>query len=94
MKMSNRISIATMIIELICRFTQVKGASNPAPCSPDIRESDVAAVNNTIAWLYLKMPEVTRRNTRMHFIRLEGVSAADLVKSMRTGPMVSKEQVA
>jgi enoyl-CoA hydratase/carnithine racemase len=48
--------------------------------------------------LYLKAPEVTRRNTRVHFIQplkerivrevgyglsLEGASAADLVKSMR-----------
>jgi len=51
-----------------------------------------------IAAQYLKFPEVTRRNTRVHFIRplkeriirevgyglsLEGASAADLVKSMR-----------
>jgi enoyl-CoA hydratase/carnithine racemase len=51
-----------------------------------------------LAKLYLKAPEVTRRNTRVHFIRplkerivrevgyglsLEGASAADLVKSMR-----------
>lgn len=51
-----------------------------------------------LAALYLKVPEVTRRNTRMHFIQplkerivrevgyglsLEGASAADLVKSMR-----------
>jgi enoyl-CoA hydratase/carnithine racemase len=50
-----------------------------------------------LASLYLKAPEVTRRNTRAHFIRplkecivrevgyglsLEGASAADLVKSM------------
>jgi len=50
-----------------------------------------------LAELYLKAPEVTRRDTRMHFIRplkerivrevgyglsLEGASAADLVKSM------------
>jgi hypothetical protein len=48
--------------------------------------------------LYLKAPEVTRRNTRAHFIQplkerlirevgyglsLEGSSAADLVKSMQ-----------
>jgi hypothetical protein len=48
--------------------------------------------------LYLKAPEVTRRNTRVHFIQplkerivrevgyglsLEGASAADLVKSMQ-----------
>ena len=51
-----------------------------------------------LAELYLKAPEVTRRNTRIHFIQplkerivrevgyglsLEGASAADLVKSMR-----------
>src|SRR6267154_1026565 len=51
-----------------------------------------------LAQLYLKAPEVTRRNTRIHFIQplkerivrevgyglsLEGASAADLVKSMR-----------
>jgi len=51
-----------------------------------------------LAALYLKAPEVTRRNTRIHFIQplkerivrevgyglsLEGASAADLVKSMR-----------
>jgi enoyl-CoA hydratase/carnithine racemase len=52
-----------------------------------------------LAELYLKAPEVTRRNTRVHFIQplkerivrevgyglsLEGASAAALVKSMRT----------
>ena len=52
-----------------------------------------------LAELYLKAPEVTRRDTRVHFIRplkerivrevgyglsLEGASAADLVKSMQT----------
>jgi enoyl-CoA hydratase/carnithine racemase len=51
-----------------------------------------------LAELYLKVPEVTRRNTRVHFIQplkerivrevgyglsLEGASAADLVKSMQ-----------
>jgi enoyl-CoA hydratase/carnithine racemase len=51
-----------------------------------------------LAELYLRAPEVTRRNTRMHFIQplkerivrevgyglsLEGASAADLVKSMQ-----------
>ena len=51
-----------------------------------------------LASLYLKTPEVTRRNTRIHFIQplkerivrevgyglsLEGASAADLVKSMQ-----------
>jgi enoyl-CoA hydratase/carnithine racemase len=52
-----------------------------------------------LAALYLKAPEVTRRNTRVHFIQplkerivrevgyglsLEGASAADLVKSMHS----------
>src|SRR5229473_3133541 len=52
-----------------------------------------------LAKLYLKAPEVTRRNTRVHFIHplkerlvrevgyglsLEGASAADLVKSMQS----------
>ena len=52
-----------------------------------------------LAALYLKVPEVTRRNTRIHFIQpikerivrevgyglsLEGASAADLVKSKQT----------
>jgi enoyl-CoA hydratase/carnithine racemase len=52
-----------------------------------------------LASLYLKAPEVTRRNTRIHFIQplkerilrevgyglsLEGASAADLVKTMQT----------
>jgi enoyl-CoA hydratase/carnithine racemase len=52
-----------------------------------------------LALLYLRVPEVTRRNTRAHFIQplkerivrevgyglsLEGASAADLVKSMQT----------
>ena len=51
-----------------------------------------------LAELYLKAPEVTRRNTRVHFIQplkerivrevgyglsLEGASAADLVKSVQ-----------
>jgi hypothetical protein len=51
-----------------------------------------------LAALYLKAPEVTRRDTRVHFIHplkerlvrevgyglsLEGASAADLVKSMQ-----------
>ena len=53
-----------------------------------------------LARQYLKAPEVTRRNTRIHFIQplkerlvrelgyglsLEGASAADLVKSMQAG---------
>ncbi len=54
-----------------------------------------------LAALYLKAPEVTRRNTRIHFIQplkerivrevgyglsLEGASAADFVKSMQSSP--------
>jgi enoyl-CoA hydratase/carnithine racemase len=54
-----------------------------------------------LASLYLKAPEVTRRDTRVHFIQplkerivrevgyglsVEGASAADLVKSMQTKP--------
>ena len=54
-----------------------------------------------LAKQYLKAPEVTRRDTRVHFIQplkeriirevgyglsVEGASAADLVKSMRTKP--------
>lgn len=54
-----------------------------------------------LAEVYLKAPEVTRRNTRVHFIHplkerivrevgyglaLEGASAADLVKSMQAKP--------
>ena len=57
-----------------------------------------------LAELYLKAPEVTRRNTRVHFIHplkerlvrevgyglsLEGASAADLVKSMQTNRGIS-----
>ncbi len=53
-----------------------------------------------LAGLYLKAPEVTRRNTRVHFMQplkerivrevgyglsLEGASAADLVKAMQAG---------
>src|SRR6202048_2446702 len=64
-----------------------------------------------LAKLYLRAPEVTRRNTRVHFIQplkehivrevgyglsLEGASAADLVKSMRTQnePVPQKGKVA
>jgi enoyl-CoA hydratase/carnithine racemase len=59
-----------------------------------------------LAQLYLKAPEVTRRNTRVHFIQplkerivrevgyglsLEGASAADLVKSMRARKELSAQ---
>jgi len=64
-----------------------------------------------LAAVYLRAPEVTRRNTRAHFIQplkerivpevgyglsLEGVSAADLVKSMQieTEPIAKKGKVA
>jgi enoyl-CoA hydratase/carnithine racemase len=60
-----------------------------------------------LAALYLKAPEVTRRNTRVHFIHplkerivrevgyglaLEGASAADLVKSMQAAARSSAEK--
>ena len=60
-----------------------------------------------LASLYLRVPEVTRRNTRAHFIQplkerivrevgyglsLEGASAADLVKLMQTRPEPASEQ--
>ena len=61
-----------------------------------------------LAELYLKAPEVTRRNTRIHFIQplkerivrevgyglsLEGASSADLVKSMRAkGESVARRE--
>jgi enoyl-CoA hydratase/carnithine racemase len=60
-----------------------------------------------LAALYLKAPEVTRRNTRVHFIQplkerivrevgyglsLEGASAADLVKSMQAAARSSGEK--
>jgi enoyl-CoA hydratase/carnithine racemase len=60
-----------------------------------------------LAALYLKAPEVTRRNTRVHFVQplkeriirevgyglsLEGASAADLVKSMRAKSAPSLEK--
>src|SRR6476661_6310253 len=60
-----------------------------------------------LAELYLKAPEVTRRNTRVHFIQplkerivrevgyglsLEGASAADLVKSMQAESMQAESK--
>jgi len=60
-----------------------------------------------LAELYLKAPEVTRRNTRVHFIQplkerivrevgyglsLEGASAADLVKSMQAQSKQGKSE--
>src|SRR6478672_4813612 len=61
-----------------------------------------------LAELYLKAPEVTRRNTRVHFIQplkerivrevgyglsLEGASAADLVKSMQAQSQPAAEKI-
>jgi hypothetical protein len=60
-----------------------------------------------LAEQYLKVPEVTRRNTRIHFIQplkerivrevgyglsLEGASAADLVKSMQARSQSTQEE--
>ena len=65
-----------------------------------VPDGHALARGRELASLYLKAPEVTRRNTRVHFIQplkerivrevgygllLEGASAADLVKSMRAG---------
>ena len=62
-----------------------------------------------LANLYLKAPEVTRRNTRIHFIQplkerivrevgyglsLEGASSADLVKSMSAKRRGNEEKIA
>jgi len=59
-----------------------------------------------LAEIYLKAPEITRRNTRQHFIQplkerivrevgyalsLEGASAADLVKSIQAKTKEKKE---
>ena len=59
----------------------------------------ISAPARELAELYLRVPELTRRNTRVHFIHplkerlvrevgyglaLEGASAADLVKSMQS----------
>src|SRR5215813_8534974 len=63
-----------------------------------VDDGEALARARELASAYLKVPEVTRRNTRMHFIQplkerivrevgyglsLEGASAADLVRSMR-----------
>ena len=63
-----------------------------------VRDGEALARAIEFAYLYLKVPEVTRRNTRIHFtqplkerivrevgygLSLEGASAADLVKSMQ-----------
>jgi len=64
-----------------------------------VKRGETVARAREIAAEYLKVPEVTRRNVRMHFIQplkerivrevgyglsLEGASAADLVKSKRS----------
>jgi hypothetical protein len=63
-----------------------------------VRDGEALSRARELASLYLKVPEVTRRNTRVHFaqplkerivrkvgygLSLEGASAADLVKSMQ-----------
>ena len=63
-----------------------------------VANGEALARAQELARLYLKAPEVTRRNTRIHFIQplkerivrevgyglsLEGASAADLVKAMQ-----------
>ena len=63
-----------------------------------VRDGEALSRALELAHLYLKVPEVTRRNTRIHFtqplkerivrevgygLSLEGASAADLVKSMQ-----------
>jgi len=63
-----------------------------------VANGEALARSQELARLYLKAPEVTRRNTRIHFIQplkerivrevgyglsLEGASAADLVKAMQ-----------
>ena len=63
-----------------------------------VRDGEALSRALELAYLYLKVPQVTRRNTRIHFtqplkrrnvrevgygLSLEGASAADLVKSMQ-----------
>jgi len=63
-----------------------------------VRDGEALSRAIELAYSYLKVPEVTRRNTRVHFthplkerivrevgygLALEGASAADLVKSMQ-----------
>ena len=83
MNIRNRVSICTLIIGLICPFTQVargqqSGPVQPPPsgmiaersesCVGGPSESIMATANNRIARLHVKVLEVTRRNIRMHFI--------------------------
>ena len=66
-----------------------------------VRDGEALGRARELAVLYLRAPEVTRRNTRVHFaqplkerivrevgygLALEGASAADLVRSMRAAP--------
>ena len=66
-----------------------------------VRDGEALSRARELASVYLKVPEVTRRNTRVHFaqplkervvrevgygLSLEGASAADLVKSMQAAP--------
>ena len=63
-----------------------------------VRDGEALSRSIELAYWYLKVPEITRRNTRVHFtqplkerivrevgygLSLEGASAADLVKSMQ-----------
>jgi enoyl-CoA hydratase/carnithine racemase len=72
-----------------------------------VRDGNALARARELAAMYLKAPEVTRRNTRAHFIQplkerivrevgyglsLEGASAADLVKSMQAKPQPVAEK--
>ncbi len=66
-----------------------------------MRDGEALGRARELAALYLRAPEVTRRNTRVHFaqplkerivrevgygLALEGASAADLVRSMQAAP--------
>src|SRR6266403_5512856 len=72
-----------------------------------VRDGKALARARELAGLYLKAPEVTRRNTRAHFIQplkerivrevghglsLEGASAADLAKAMQAKPQPVAEK--
>jgi enoyl-CoA hydratase/carnithine racemase len=65
-----------------------------------VRDGEALSRAIELAYSYLKVPEITRRNTRVHFtqplkerivrevgygLSLEGASATDLVKSMQAG---------
>src|SRR6266576_2364535 len=72
-----------------------------------VRDGEALARARELAAAYLKAPEVTRRNTRAHFIQplkerivrevgyglsLEGASAADLVKAMQAKAQPAAEK--